>query len=179
MASSFLLGLMAMYSLLIAYICSWIPPHLGLYPGCFFLSLPIILCFIITDGAKLRGMTEYSFGIGIISLLLGGFYLFSDNYYLMQSSYSFSKATYGITNSCYQEREIYSYLKNQLILDETSKVGVLYGTRGIGKTTFLRHLASNNPGVFYHDITVDDFKVGLFQSFLKALFIGPSYHPVT
>ena len=178
MASTLLLGLMAMYSLLIAYICAWIPWYLGFYSGFFFLSLPIIFRFIITDGAKLRDMTEYTFGIGIISLLLGGFYLFSDYYFLMQSSYSFSIATYNFKSSCYQEREIYRYFKNQLISDEDSAVGVIYGPKGIGKTTFLKQLANNNPGVFYYEITVHDIKGELFQKFLEKLFIGPGYHPV-
>ena len=97
----------------------------------------------------------------------------------MRNSYSFSIATYDITDSCYQEREIYSYFKDQLILDKISKVGVIYGARGIRKTTFLRQLANNNPGVFYHDITVGDYEEELLQNFLKTLFIGPGYHPVT
>ena len=58
-------------------------------------------------------------------------------------------------------------------------MGVIYGTRGIGKTTFLRQLANNNPGVFYHDIIVGDYEEELLQSFLETLFIGPAYHPVT
>ena len=169
---------MAVYSLLVGYICAWIPWNLGVYSVFFFLSMPIIFYFVITDGKQIRGRPEYSLGIGIIAVLLGGFYILSDDYFLMQSSYSFSRASYNITDSCYQEREIYSYIKDQLIHHEGNAVGVIYGPRGIGKSTFLKQFAKNNPGVFYYEITDDDFEEP-FKNFLRKLFISPAYHPVT
>ena len=53
----------------------------------------------------------------------------------MQCSYSFSRSTYNLTDLCYQEREIYSYVKDKLIYDEKDAVGVIYGPRGIGKSS--------------------------------------------
>ena len=108
---------------------------------------------------------------------MGGFYLFSDYYLLMQSSYSFSRSTYHVTDLCYQEREIYSYAKDKLTHDEKDAVGVIYGPRGIGKSTFLKQFANNNPEVFYYEITDNNFEDS-FKNFMGKLFISPAYHPI-
>ena len=78
--------------------------------------------------------------------------IFAPSYHTAQASYAFSKISWTVNQRCYKKRDINKDLATNLLQETEGKVYTIYGPKGIGKPSFLKQLADDNPGVFYYEI---------------------------
>ena len=135
-----------------------------------------MLTGIISDNAKIR----ICINSGILVTIFSIYAIFAPSYYTARASYAFSTTSWTINQSCYQKRDANKDLEALLLENKSSKVYTIYGLKGIGKSSFLKIFANDNPGVFYYEIGLGDLdQNNPFEGFLGKIFSRTnSFNPV-